>query len=294
MYKEANMKKIGFIGTGVMGGAMALNLLKNGYDVFIYNRTKAKAEHLIKAGATWCDTIQECVTNKEVIITIIGFPKDVEEVYFGKNGIFEHVAPNTILIDMTTSSPALAERIYLKAKKKQLFSLDAPVSGGDTGAKNATLSIMVGGDKEIYTKCLDIFNTLGTTIIYEGKAGFGQHTKMANQIAIAGTIAGVAEAIAYAKKKQLNLDTMFASISKGAAASTQLSANGLKMIQHDFEPGFYIKHFIKDMSIAQNESQADNLNLEVLNLVRELFLKLEAQNLGDLGTQALIKNYNNL
>lgn len=293
MYKEANMKKIGFIGTGVMGGAMALNLLKKGYDVFIYNRTKAKAEHLIQAGATWCDTIQECVTNKEVIITIIGFPKDVEEVYFGKNGIFEHVAPNTILIDMTTSSPALAERIYLKAKEKQLFSLDAPVSGGDTGAKNATLSIMVGGDKEIYTKCLDIFNTLGTTIIYEGKAGFGQHTKMANQIAIAGTIAGVAEAIAYAQKKQLNLDTMFASISKGAAASTQLSANGLKMIQHDFEPGFYIKHFIKDMSIAQNESQADNLNLEVLNLVRELFLKLEAQNLGDLGTQALIKNYNN-
>lgn len=293
MYKEANMKKIGFIGTGVMGGAMALNLLKKGYDVFIYNRTKAKAEHLIQAGATWCDTIQECVTNKEVIITIIGFPKDVEEVYFGKNGIFEHVAPNTILIDMTTSSPALAERIYLKAKEKQLFSLDAPVSGGDTGAKNATLSIMVGGDKEIYTKCLDIFNTLGTTIIYEGKAGFGQHTKMANQIAIAGTIAGVAEAIAYARKKQLNLDTMFASISKGAAASTQLSANGLKMIQHDFEPGFYIKHFIKDMSIAQNESQADNLNLEVLNLVRELFLKLEAQNLGDLGTQALIKNYNN-
>ena len=190
--------KIGFIGVGVMGKSMVRNLMKNGFNVSIYTRTKIKAEDVISEGAIWCDDIKDCVKDKDAIITIVGYPKDVEEVYFGEDGILNNAKEGAYLIDMTTTSPKLSIKIYEEAKKKNLYSLDAPVSGGDVGAKNATLSIMVGGDKESFEKCMPVFDALGNTIIYEGKAGSGQHTKMANQIAIGGAIAGVCEAVAYA------------------------------------------------------------------------------------------------
>lgn len=285
------MKKIGFIGIGVMGKSMVRNLMKNGYEVSIYSRTKEKTLDVIEEGAKWCDNITSCVKNKDVVITIVGYPKDVEEVYFGEEGIIENSKEGAILIDMTTTSPKLSIRIYEESKKKNKHSLDAPVSGGDIGAKNATLSIMVGGDKEVFEKCSGIFNSMGTNTIYEGKAGSGQHTKMANQIALAGAISGVCEAISYAKGVGLDVQTMLDSISKGAAGSWQMTNMAPKMLQEDFKPGFYIKHFIKDMKLAKEESEDVSLNLGILNEVLDMYTKLSDENLGDLGTQALIKYY---
>lgn len=285
------MKKIGFIGVGVMGKSMVRNLMKNGYEVSIYSRTKEKTLDVIEEGAKWCDNIKSCVKDKDVVITIVGYPKDVEEVYFGEEGIIENSKEGAILIDMTTTSPKLSIRIYEESKKKNKHSLDAPVSGGDVGAKNATLSIMVGGDKEVFEKCEDIFNSMGTNIIYEGKAGSGQHTKMANQIALAGAISGVCEAISYAKGVGLDVKTMLDSISKGAAGSWQMTNMAPKMLEDDFKPGFYIKHFIKDMKLAKEESEDVSLNLGILNEVLNMYTKLSDENLGDLGTQALIKYY---
>lgn len=285
------MKKIGFIGVGVMGKSMVRNLMKNGYEVSIYSRTKEKTLDVIEEGAKWCDNIKSCVKDKDVVITIVGYPKDVEEVYFGEEGIIENSKEGAILIDMTTTSPKLSIRIYEESKKKNKHSLDAPVSGGDVGAKNATLSIMVGGDKEVFEKCEDIFNSMGTNIIYEGKAGSGQHTKMANQIALAGAISGVCEAISYAKGVGLDVQTMLDSISKGAAGSWQMTNMAPKMLEEDFKPGFYIKHFIKDMKLAKEESENVSLNLGILNEVLNMYTKLSDENLGDLGTQALIKYY---
>lgn len=285
------MKKIGFIGIGVMGNSMAQNLMKNGFDVSVYTRTKSKAEDIVNKGAHWCDDIKTCVSGKDAVVTIIGFPSDVEDVYFGRDGIIDSAQKGTYLVDMTTTSPALAEQIYQAAKQKGLIALDAPVSGGDVGARNGTLSIMVGGDEDAFNACHKLFEAMGKTIIYEGKAGFGQHTKMVNQIAIAGAVAGVAEAIAYAQDKGLDLDKMMQSISMGAAGSFQLSCNGLKMQNDDYAPGFFIKHFIKDMKIADSEAKDDGLKLEVLQCVLKMYQKLESNKMGDLGTQALIKYY---
>jgi 3-hydroxyisobutyrate dehydrogenase/2-hydroxy-3-oxopropionate reductase len=285
------MKKIGFIGVGVMGKSMARNLMNAGYELQIYTRTKEKASELINAGAKWCDTIKECVASVDAVISIIGYPKDVEEVYLGKDGILSFVKPGTYVIDMTTSSPNLAEKIYKAAKEKGIFALDAPVSGGDDGAKAGTLSIMVGGDEKAYNDCLEVFKFMGKTIIYEGSAGKGQHTKMANQIAIAGAISGVAEAFSYAKAKKLNLETLFDSISMGAAASYQMQVNGKKMIQKDFEPGFFIKHFIKDLNIAAKEAKDSQLDLPILDDTLITYEKLSTKGFDNLGTQAIIKEY---
>lgn len=283
--------KIGFIGVGVMGKSMVRNLMKNGFNVSIYTRTKIKAEDVISEGAIWCDDIKDCVKDKDAIITIVGYPKDVEEVYFGEDGILNNAKEGAYLIDMTTTSPKLSIKIYEEAKKKNLYSLDAPVSGGDVGAKNATLSIMVGGDKESFEKCMPVFDALGNTIIYEGKAGSGQHTKMANQIAIGGAIAGVCEAVAYAKSVGLDVQTMLDSISKGAAGSWQMSNMAPRMLKGDFDPGFFIKHYIKDMKIAIEEAEEKNLSLGILNDVLKMYQKLDDEEMGDLGTQALIKYY---
>jgi len=286
------MKKIAFIGIGVMGKPMVRNLMKNGFELFIYTRTRSKALDVIEEGAHWCDTIAECVKDADAVITMVGYPKDVEEVYFGEKGIINNAKAGCCLIDMTTTSPKLSKRIYEESKKRGLFALDAPVSGGDIGAQKGTLSIMVGGDREIFDRCLPIFKALGTNIIYEGPAGFGQHTKMANQIAITGTIASVCEAISYARAVGLDLKTMLDSISAGAAGSWQLSNNGLKIINGDFNPGFFIKHFIKDMKIAAEEAKDANLNLNVLTEVLKMYETLAKEDsLGDLGTQALIKYY---
>ncbi|MCT7619219.1 NAD(P)-dependent oxidoreductase [Aliarcobacter butzleri] len=281
------MKKIAFIGVGVMGKFMVSNLLKNGFEVSIYARNKAKVEETIKEGAIFCQTIKECVQNKDAIITIVGYPKDVEEVYLSQEGIINSASQNSYLIDMTTTTPTLSVKIHEEAKKKNLKALDAPVSGGDIGAKNATLSIMVGGEKEDFEACKKLFEAMGKTIVYAGNAGSGQHTKMANQIAIAGVMAGVSEAIAYGKKMGLDIPTMLASISNGAAQSFHLTNNAPKMYKREFEPGFYIKHMVKDLKIANEEMP----NLKVLKDVLEIYETLEKNGDGDLGTQAICKYY---
>lgn len=285
------MKKIAFIGVGVMGRSMVRNLMKNGFQVSIYSRTKSKILDVINEGAIWCEDIKECVENKDAVITMVGYPKDVEEVYFGKGGIINNCNDGTYIIDMTTTSPKLSVKIYEEGKKRGLIALDAPVSGGDVGAKNGTLSIMVGGDKEAFENCKEIFYAMGTNIIYEGKPGCGQHTKMANQIALAGAIAGVCEAITYAKSTELDVQTMLDSISKGAAGSWQMDNMAPRMLKGDFDPGFFIKHYVKDMLIASEEAEEKNINLNVLVSVLEMYKTLEGEGLGELGTQALIKYY---
>ena len=286
------MKKIGFIGVGIMGKSMVRNLMKNDFEVSIFARNKDKVLDVISEGANFYPTIKECVSGCDAVITIVGFPKDVEEVYFGENGILENVKEGTYVIDMTTSSPKLAVEIFEKAKEKGLKALDAPVTGGDIGAKNGALTILVGGEEEDYKACLPILKAMGTNIHYEGKAGFGQHTKLANQIMIAGAISGVCEAMAYAKDKGLDVKKMLDSVSTGAAGSNQLELVSPKILEEDFAPGFFIKHFIKDMKLAKEEALADNVNLDILSKVLENYEELEREGFGDLGTQALIKHYN--
>lgn len=285
------MKKIAFIGVGVMGKSMVRNLMRDGYEVSIFTRTKAKVLDVIEEGAIWCEDIKTCVADKEVIMTIVGYPKDVEEVYFGESGIIANSKVGAYVIDMTTTSPKISERIHEEARKKQIFALDAPVSGGDIGAQQGTLSIMVGGNLEAFKQCEPILQCLGTHIAYEGKAGNGQHTKMANQIALAGAIAGVCEAMTYAKQVGLDVETMLGSISKGAAGSWQMTHMAPRILGEDLNPGFFIKHYIKDMNIAVEEAEKVSLDLEVLDKVLEMYKVLDEKNLGDLGTQALIKYY---
>lgn len=281
------MKKIAFIGVGVMGKSMVLNLMKKGFEVSVYARNKQKIEDILKAGAIFCETIESCVQNKDAVITIVAYPKDVEEIYLSQKGILNSANKNTYLIDMTTTSPNLIIDIYNKAKEKGLKFLDAPVSGGDIGAKNATLSIMVGGEEEDFNACKDIFEALGTTVIYEGKSGSGQHTKMANQIAIAGIMAGISEAITYGKEVGLDIETMLKSISNGSASSFHMTNTAPKMNKRDFKAGFYIKHMVKDLKIANEEVPT----LKVLKDVLEMYETLEKNGDGDLGTQAICKYY---
>ena len=279
--------RIGFIGTGVMGASMVKNLLKNGYEVNVYNRTPSKAKALEEFGAHFTESIKDCVSDADIAITIVGMPEDVRECY---EEILKYLKGH-IAIDMTTSSPSLAKEIYHKAKELGISVLDAPVSGGDTGAKNGTLSIMVGGDLDTFNECMPVFEAMGKTINYIGETGSGQHTKMANQILIAGTIGAVAEALTYARYMNLDERKVFEAIANGAAGSWQLSNNGLKMLNHDDNPGFFIKYFIKDMKLADDEATNKNLNLEVLKTVLEEYKKLQDEGYEDLGTQALYKLY---
>ncbi len=283
--------RIGFIGVGVMGNGMVKNLLSHGYEVNAYTRTRAKALEALEAGAEWRESAADCVRDADAVITMVGFPPDVEEVYFGEKGILANARPGTLVIDMTTTSPRLAQRIYTEAADRGLSALDAPVSGGDTGARAGTLAIMVGGDREAFERAVPIFEAMGKSIRYMGAAGSGQHTKMANQIAIAGTLAGVCEAIAYARAAGLDVDEVISTISGGAASSWQLANNGPKSAHGDFAPGFFIKHFIKDMTLADGEARARDLPMPVLEKVLAMFRALEAQGYGDEGTQALIRAY---
>lgn len=285
------MKKIGFIGTGIMGKSMVRNLMKHGYQVSVYNRTKEKAQELLHEGAIWCDSVGECASGQDVVISIVGFPKDVEEIYFGGNGILDHAVPGTYLIDMTTTSPQLSVRIYEEAKKRGMKALDAPVTGGDSGAKAGTLTILVGGEREDFDACLPVFEAMGKTIRYEGKAGNGQHTKMCNQIAIAGALSGACEALAYAKAVGLDVDLMMDSIATGAAGSAQLSNVASRILKDDLQPGFFMKHFIKDMTIASEEAEKTGTDLKVLDQVLTMCRELEDRGMGELGTQALISYY---
>ena len=279
--------KIGFIGTGVMGSGMVRNLLKKGHAVNVYNRTSQKALALVKDGANFTSTIEACIKDVDTVITMVGMPDDVKEVY---DVIFENFN-GKIAIDMTTSSPSLAKQLFIQGQAKGISVLDAPVSGGDSGAKNGTLSIMVGGDKKAFEQALPIFEAMGKTISYIGTAGSGQHCKMANQIAIAGCVAGVSEALNYSKTMGLDMQTVFDAISMGAAGSWQMTNNGQKMINDDFAPGFFIKHFIKDMKLAIDEADKNNLDLTILKDVLSAYEKIAARYGGDLGTQAIYKLY---
>ena len=285
------MKTIGFIGVGLMGKSMVRNLIKAGYELHIYARTKAKVEDVISEGAVFHESIADCVKGRDAVITIVGFPQDVEEVYFDSGNILDSAAPGAYLIDMTTTSPMLAEKIYEEGTKRGFHVLDAPVTGGDTGAKEGTLSILVGGEEADYKACLPLFEAMGTNINYEGKAGSGQHCKLANQIMIAGTLSGVCEAITYAQEKGLDLDTFMKSVSAGAAGSRQLDLFGPKIAAGDYTPGFFMKHFIKDMKLALIEANKSGLDLGVLSQVLANYEELEAEGYGELGTQALIKFY---
>ncbi|MFD1349200.1 MULTISPECIES: NAD(P)-dependent oxidoreductase [Bacillaceae] len=280
---------IGFVGTGVMGKSMAANLQKAGYSINVYTRTKAKADDLIKDGAAWKTTVKELTNDSDVIITMVGYPSDVEEVYFGSNGILENAKQGSFVIDMTTSKPSLAVKIYEAAKEKNIHALDAPVSGGDIGAKNGTLAIMIGGEQEAYDSLLPIFQVMGENIILQGKAGAGQYTKLVNQIAIASNMIGVSEAIAFARKAGLNPEKVLDSISTGAAASYSLSKLAPRMLKEDFAPGFYVKHFIKDMTIALESAKELGLSTPGLELSLNLYKELAEKGEEDSGTQALIK-----
>lgn len=285
------MKKIGFVGTGVMGSSMASHLLEAGYDVFIYTRTKSKAEELLTKGAKWIDTPQALAKKVDVLISMVGYPKDVEELYLGQNGFLENLSAGAVAIDMTTSSPVLAKKIAEAFREKGIGALDAPVSGGDIGAKNGTLAIMVGGAEDVFLQVKPIFEILGSSVILQGDAGAGQHTKMVNQIAIASNMIGVTEAIIYAESAGLNPARVLESISGGAAGSWSLSNLIPRVLQDDFSPGFFIKHFIKDMGIALSEAKQMGLELPGLSLAEKMYQTLADQGLSEEGTQALIKYY---
>ncbi|MFW5761272.1 MAG: NAD(P)-dependent oxidoreductase [Cyclobacteriaceae bacterium] len=280
--------KIGWVGTGVMGRHMFSHILNKDYQGNVFNRTKVKAEALISQGAQWCDSPKEVADNSDVIFSIVGYPQDVEEVYFGDHGILAANVEGKILVDMTTTTPSLAEAIAEEAKKKGCVAVDAPVSGGDVGAQKGTLSIMIGGDKAAVDSLMPMFELLGKNIVYQGPAGKGQHTKMCNQITIAGTMIGVCESLLYGSKAGLDLNTMLDSISKGAAGCWTLDNLAPRIVNKNFDPGFFIDHFIKDMGIALQEANRMGLSLPGLALVHQIYKATQAQGHGNKGTHALM------
>jgi 3-hydroxyisobutyrate dehydrogenase len=279
--------KIGWIGTGVMGNAMCSRLLDAGYTCCVSTRTKSKADSLIEKGATFYKTPFRVAKECDIIFTMVGFPKDVEEVYFSDTGLFAGGKPGQIFCDMTTTKPSIAKHIYEYGKTQEIEFIDAPVSGGDVGAKNGTLSIMAGGDKLIFEKLIPFFEIMGKSYIYEGYSGAGQHTKMANQITIAGIMGGVCEALLYSSRVGLNLETMLNTIKGGAAACWSLDNLAPRIIKGNFDPGFYVDHFVKDMKIALEEAKNVNLDLPTLKLVESLYEEVQKQGNGKMGTQAL-------
>jgi len=282
---------VGFIGLGVMGHSMAGHVLRGGFDVLVYNRSKEKALDLLTQGAVWKDDIFSLAEKSDIVVTMVGYPKDVEEVYLGEKGIVGGARPVTVLVDMTTSSPKLAERIAAAAAEKGLFALDAPVSGGDKGAREATLSIMVGGDRAVFEEMLPLFQLMGKNVVLQGGPGSGQHTKMANQIAIASNMMGVCEAVAYAKKSGLDPERVLASISGGAAGSWSLSNLAPRILAGNFAPGFFVKHFIKDMRIALEEAGRMGMETPGLTQAFALYEELAAEGYENDGTHALFKLY---
>jgi 3-hydroxyisobutyrate dehydrogenase len=282
---------IGFVGIGVMGRSMAGHILKAGYPLHIYTRTKAKAQPLLDAGAAWHDNLPSLAPRCDVIITIVGYPTDVEEVYLAPHGLVANAKPGSILIDMTTSRPDLAQKIHAAAKARGISTLDAPVSGGDKGAREATLSIMVGGDKSAFDRAMPLFQCMGKNIILQGGPGCGQHTKLTNQVALAGNMLGLCEALAYAKAAGLDQKRVLDSISAGAAGSWSLSNLAPRILAGDFAPGFYAKHFLKDLKIASEAAETMGLDAPGIRLARERYEKLVALGFGDDGTQALYRLY---
>ena len=282
-------KHIGWIGTGVMGKSMCAHILNAGYSVSVYNRTKEKANDLVQMGAIWCSSPKDVAEKCDILFTIVGFPLDVEEVYLGENGVLKTIKKNSIIVDMTTSEPSLAQKIYNEAKKMGVSSLDAPVSGGDVGAKNGTLAIMIGGDNEAYETVLPFFNLMGQNISYMGKEGAGQHTKMSNQILIASTMIGTIESLLYAYKAGNDLEAVINVIGKGAAGCWSINNLGPRIAKNNFEPGFFIKHFVKDMGIALKEAKLMKLSLPGLALAYQFYMYALALGLENLGSHGLYK-----
>jgi 3-hydroxyisobutyrate dehydrogenase len=280
--------RVGWIGTGVMGNSMCGHLIKAGYQATVSTRTKEKAKALLDAGAAWAETPKAVAEKSDVVFAIVGFPKDVREVFLGKEGALAGCRAGCALVDMTTSEPTLAVEIHEAAKAKQVASLDAPVSGGDVGAKNAALSIMVGGDEGDFEAVKPLFECMGKTIVRQGPAGSGQHTKAVNQILVAAGMIGVCESLLYATKAGLDPTTVLQSVGGGAAASWSLNNLGPRIIARNFEPGFFVEHFIKDMGIALDEARRMKIALPGLALVSQLYNAVQAQGYGRKGTQALM------
>lgn len=283
------MEKIGWIGTGVMGRSMALHVLKSGHPVSVFNRSRENANDLCREGAAWCDTPGEVAAWSDIVFTMVGEPSDVEAVILGKEGVLAGIRSGSVIVDMTTSEPSLARRIYEEAKAKSVFSLDAPVSGGDIGAREGTLAIMAGGDEEAFLRVLPVFEKMGGNIVLMGGPGMGQHTKMSNQILVASTMIGVVEALLYARRAGLDLHTVIEVVGKGAAASWAFNHLGPRIVKGDTAPGFAIRHFVKDMGIALAEAKRMKLALPGLALVSQFYVAAVAEGMENEGTQALFR-----
>jgi 3-hydroxyisobutyrate dehydrogenase len=281
--------RIGWIGTGVMGASMAGHVQKAGHTLAVYNRTREKAAALVAGGAVWCASPRAVAEISEMVFSIVGFPHDVEETYLGAEGVLAASTLPRIIVDMTTSQPALARRLAAAAAGRGVCSLDAPVSGGDVGARNAALAIMVGGERGVFDEALPVFRVLGQNISYMGPAGAGQHTKVCNQILIAANMIGVCEALLYAARSGLDRQAVIDIVGKGAAGSWSINNLGPRIVAGNFAPGFFVEHFIKDMGIALDEARAMGLALPGLALVHQLYLGVKAQGYGRDGTQALMK-----
>lgn len=279
---------VALIGTGVMGQGMGLRLLGAGFPLRVHNRTPAKAEPLLAAGAEWRATVADAVADVAFVITMVGLPDEVRTVYFGPDGILDHARPGSVLIDMGTSPPALAREIAARAIERGMLALDAPVSGGEIGAREGTLSIMVGGEVVAFERARPLFEAMGKTIVHHGPAGSGQNTKLCNQIVVAGNMIGACEALVYARAAGLDPENVLRSIRAGAAASWALDHLYPRMVQADFAPGFYVRHFLKDMAIALAEAERLGISLPGLSLVHRLYQRVAELGGADLGTQALI------
>ena len=279
--------RIGWIGTGVMGASMCGHLIEKGFHATVHNRTKAKADPLVERGAVWAESPRAVAEQSDVVFTIVGFPRDVREVILGVEGALAGAKPGSILVDMTTSQPTLAVEIARQAAAREVHSVDAPVSGGDVGAREARLSIMIGGEVEVVQALQPCWEAMGRTIVRQGGPGAGQHTKMVNQTLIATNMIGVCEALLYAHRAGLDLGTVLESVGSGAAGSWSLSNLGPRIIDRNFEPGFFVEHFLKDMGIALDEAQRMNLALPGLALAKQLYLAVQAQGHGRDGTHAL-------
>jgi 3-hydroxyisobutyrate dehydrogenase len=285
---EPRRTRVGWIGTGVMGRWMCQHITSKGYSATVYNRTKEKAKPLLEAGANWADSPKAVAERSDVTLAIVGFPKDVRETFLGPQGALAGSKAGAILVDMTTSEPSLAIEIHQAAKAKGVGSVDAPVSGGDVGAKNAALTIMVGGDQDAVEAVRPLLECMGKTVVHQGPPGMGQHTKMVNQILIASNMIGVCEGLLYAYKAGLDAKTVLQSVGGGGAASWALNNLGPRIIDRSFEPGFFVEHFIKDMGIALEEAKRMDLSLPGLALANQLYLAVKAQGYGRKGTQALM------
>jgi 3-hydroxyisobutyrate dehydrogenase len=279
--------RLGWIGLGVMGSSMCRNLMRAGFSMTVFSRTASKAQPILKEGARWADSPKEVAAASDIVFSIVGFPSDVRQVILGPDGVLAGARPGSVIVDMTTSEPSLAIEIFEQARAKGVHALDAPVSGGDVGAREARLSIMIGGEREIAEALQPCWNALGKVIVYQGGPGAGQHTKMVNQILIATNMIGVCEALLYAYKAGLDLDTVLQSVASGAAGSWSLSNLAPRIIQNNFDPGFFVEHFIKDMGIALAEANRMGLAMPGLALARQLYESVKAQGYGRNGTHAL-------